>query len=220
MKTMTKNAASLLALFCSMQVLPAAASTDISMYAESYRKELATDAIANSTSNAVQSATTSARSSKSCTDLKASAKAAAEQSVRNHLPPDPTKVIEKSTCFVSVAKIKIPATGYGFADAIVSGLLGMMENGCANSTNSWTAIVNAANVGNISGLSNMQVLQAIQSGNTSQIVTAAAQQSGNTNVQAVVRNVPTQELINAATQSSGGQSPAQQIVNSLLNSFQ
>jgi hypothetical protein len=200
-------------------------SVDTDAFATSYRQNLAKEAIANNTSNAEKAANIKARSSSDCTQLKTSAAQATQMHVDNNMPPDPTKVIEKTTCYVSVSKTKIPSTGFGFADAIIDSLVNMSDNGCPQNQNSWASISNAAKTGNIQGLSNMSALQ-----NQGFVQQPALQTTGQSSAQAIQdQAIQRQAGGNAggyiagspsgSQQSGQNQSPAQKIWGSVLNAF-
>lgn len=125
------------------------ASTDDDAFAAAYRQELAQKAIANSKTNFEVQSTTQARQNDNCNKLKVVKTNAIQRSVQMHMPSDPTKVVENTTCFQNVLATKIPSTGFGFADQIISSLLSQYAGGgCTKTTNQWSGMVGSVQSGN------------------------------------------------------------------------
>lgn len=82
-------------------------------------KEMSAAAQASTQRQATQDAT--ARASGECSDIDTTARNAAAARISRLSPPDPTKIIQNTTCFVDVATVQIPVilTGIGFIDAII-----------------------------------------------------------------------------------------------------
>lgn len=78
-----------------------------------------------------------AASSPDCDNLMKAKKQAAENHIKNKIPPDPTKTIQNSTCFIDVMNIQIPMSGIGFLDSVVSFLGPYVQNSACNATAGW-----------------------------------------------------------------------------------
>lgn len=62
---------------------------------------------------------------------------AAQDFMKNRIPPDPSKVIENSTCFIDVMDIAIPTSGYGFLDAVVGAISPFLKSSACNKQAGW-----------------------------------------------------------------------------------
>lgn len=62
-----------------------------------------------------------AKDEQTCTDIEEAAKQAAERKIMRNAPPDPSKIIQNTSCFLDLATVKIPVimTGMGFIDSII-----------------------------------------------------------------------------------------------------
>ena len=78
-----------------------------------------------------------AQSSPDCQALMTAKQNAASNHVRNKLPPDPTTVIQNTTCFLDVMEIQIPTTGIGFLDAVVGAVTPFLQSTACDSMTSW-----------------------------------------------------------------------------------
>lgn len=113
----------------------------------------------SSTSGATAAAATinaNAASSPACDNLMKAKQAAAENDIKNKLPPDPTAVIRNTTCFVDVMNVSIPMTGISFLDYVVGQLGPFIEQQACNSTSSWwNDMKTKVSAGEYQSLSNM-----------------------------------------------------------------
>lgn len=82
---------------------------------------------------------TDAAASEDCNDLHARAVAIAKETVTASKPPEPSKIIQNSTCFVDLAQFDIPimvtSSGIGFIDAIIDSYIHQfITDGCSAAT--------------------------------------------------------------------------------------
>lgn len=82
---------------------------------------------------------TDAAASEDCNDLHARAAAKAKETVTASKPPEPSKIIQNSTCFVDLAQFDIPilvtSSGIGFIDAIIDSYIHQfITDGCSAAT--------------------------------------------------------------------------------------
>ena len=82
-----------------------------------------------------------AQSSNECTVLAESKKTAALDHMKRGQPPDPSRIIQNTTCFVDLASIKIPValTGIGFLDGFINMFLSKMVNDSCNKLGTFIA---------------------------------------------------------------------------------
>lgn len=88
-----------------------------------------------------------ARTSAECAAVQAEAQRSAEAKVIRNTPPDPTKVIQNTTCYVDVATVQIPVilTGIPFIDTIIQQYLQRFLTGqCNRSLNFFGTLQNTA----------------------------------------------------------------------------
>lgn len=80
-----------------------------------------------------------ARSSQDCTDIANEAKNSANAVVTRNQPPDPTKVVQNTTCFVDIATVQIPVimTGMSFIDSIINSQVQKFLTGACNKAQSF-----------------------------------------------------------------------------------
>ena len=127
-------------------------------YARRMRIAYAQDAVANSTATAEASMRQKALSNANCREIVTSADTAKKFYVARHMPPDPTKVIRSSTCFVDVLKIKIPRTGSAILDGLVGKLTDLASGPvCSATSDYWGKIATAAARGDVRGLTNTAI---------------------------------------------------------------
>jgi uncharacterized protein (UPF0147 family) len=89
-----------------------------------------------------------AATSADCQQMAEAATNAAETYASQTVPPDPTEVIQNSTCYVDIAQIQIPVTGLWILDTIFSALTQFMRNAsCNQTTNYWSRVVQDMTVG-------------------------------------------------------------------------
>lgn len=78
-----------------------------------------------------------AKQAADCQAVEDNARQSAINSVTRHMPPDPSKFTQNTTCLVDVATVQIPVvlTGIGFIDAIISGAIQRFMTGtCQKAT--------------------------------------------------------------------------------------
>lgn len=88
-----------------------------------------------------------ALSSASCTELATARKTSALQFYKRGQPPDPSNIIQNTTCFIDISAIKIPVslTGIGFLDGLISGFATkMLNNSCGKLGSFITDLKNSA----------------------------------------------------------------------------
>ena len=88
-----------------------------------------------------------ANSSADCQAIDQAGVDAAKASLERNQPPDPTKIIQNTTCFVDVSKVKIPITitGMGFIQPIINALLQkFMTGACGKAQNFLTDMATTA----------------------------------------------------------------------------
>jgi hypothetical protein len=118
---------------------------------------------ASGTAAAQQQMNSGAQSDPLCNNLNTAKQNAAAGYVENKLPPDPTTVIQNSSCFLDVMDIKIPTTGFGFLDSFMGNLTPMLQStACNKSTAFWNTTKNKMTSGQYGGLTN-QVFGAVSS---------------------------------------------------------
>lgn len=79
-----------------------------------------------------------AASDADCAALGNAGVAQAQASVRASMPPDPTTVIQNTTCFLDVMSIKIPTTGFGILDFLIGTLNSFLKTtACKASSSYW-----------------------------------------------------------------------------------
>lgn len=78
-------------------------------------------------------------SSATCTQLDEARKEAAVAFMERGQPPDPSRVIQNSTCYLDVIGIKIPValTGIGWLDGVISNVLQKVQAGACGKLNSY-----------------------------------------------------------------------------------
>ena len=102
-------------------------------------------------------------SAENCSKIKQSAAAAKATTVQRHAPPSPVLTIRDTTCFAGIIATKIPQTGIGFIDGLVSQLVKIVSEGLCRSTNGfWSKISAAATSGNLSDLLGPAITQGTQ----------------------------------------------------------
>jgi hypothetical protein len=122
-------------------------------YARAMRIEYAKDGLANSTAKAESAMRQQSAQSANCGVIVQAATTARQEYVVRHMAPDPTKVIQGSTCFIDVMKIKIPKSGYAAVDKLVSSLADhVAKSQCVSTSSYWDKIAKAAKSGNIDQL--------------------------------------------------------------------
>lgn len=88
--------------------------------------------------SAQQQQDTAAKQSNDCNDISQRALASAQAVIGRGTPPDPTKIIQQTTCFIDVAMVEIPVvlTGIGFIDGLIRQYLQKFLTGqCTKATN-------------------------------------------------------------------------------------
>lgn len=79
-----------------------------------------------------------AEEAQECKDIFEAGKMIAENAVRRNTPPDPTKIIQNTTCFTDLSAVKIPVivTGMGFIDSIIKAAIQRFLTGaCSKAQN-------------------------------------------------------------------------------------
>lgn len=78
-----------------------------------------------------QASDTAAKASQQCADIAQSATDAAKAYIDRNRPPDPTSIIQNTTCHVDISTVKIPVimTGLPFLDGLVSNYIQKYLNG-------------------------------------------------------------------------------------------
>lgn len=152
-------------------------------WANALAKVYKAEASAGTTKSATDSINKSSTSSVECKELNDAKAKAAEQYIMNKLPPDPTTVIAKSTCFLDVMDITIPTSGTGFLGSIMGFLSPFVSRStiCDNTKVFWDDIKSNVTSGKTGDLLNMtfstaKEVSAAQGGATS---TTAAQSYSN-----------------------------------------
>lgn len=157
---------------------------------------------------ATSSMNSEAMSDPLCTQLVESKRTAAQEFVKNKLPPDPTTAIQNSSCFLDVMDIKIPTTGFGFLDALIGALTPFLQSTACNKTaNFWGDIKGKMNTGDFGGLTNQL------------FATAGAMQSGSAvgNSGGMITTY-TQSILNNSGIPSGAINAGMNVANNWGNS--
>ncbi|MGJ7523510.1 hypothetical protein ACSFA0_23720 [Variovorax sp. LT1P1] len=94
-----------------------------------------------------------ALASASCTDLDAARKTSALAFMDRGQPPDPSRVIQNSTCFLDVAAFQVPVslTGIGFLDGLLNNIMTKMVAGACGKLNSYISDLKNSALSQISG---------------------------------------------------------------------
>lgn len=100
-----------------------------------YKAEAATSSAASTANN--QKINKNAMTDPLCKQLFESKEKSEKDFVKNKLPPDPSKVIENSTCFIDVMDIAIPTTGSGFLDTVVGAITPFLKSSACKKQAEW-----------------------------------------------------------------------------------
>lgn len=201
MKIAFKNA--LMALLCAGSALLAPSAQAASLWNDpSYIQRQAELAIAKAAGKALQQAVIAARDSEaltsaSCTDLDTARRNAALEFYERGQPPDPSKIIQNTTCFIDVAAIKIPVslTGIGFLDGLISDFGQKMMNGACGKLGSYINDLKNSAMSQISGAVSGATGGALNLGQLSAgVITVNV---GGQNIKLIEGVDPTQQLMNA-----------------------
>lgn len=157
MKNALKTA--FLALVCAGSSLFAPLAKAQSLWSDpAYVQRQADLSVARVAGLAAQQAVVAARdsaalTSATCTSLDDARRLAAEAYVTRGQPPDPSRIIQNTTCFLDVAATQIPValTGIGFLDGLINGFLSRMINGACSQLSSYIGDLKNSAMSQISG---------------------------------------------------------------------
>lgn len=106
-----------------------------------------------------------AQSDPACAAISTAGINAAQQFVKTAMPPNPTSMIQGSTCFLDIMAIKIPTTGIGFIDGLIASVVKFaMDKACALTNNFWADMMAKVNLGNFQVLLSGNPLSFMKSG--------------------------------------------------------
>lgn len=201
MKIAFKSA--LLALLCAGSALVAPSVQAASLWNDpSYIQRQAELVLAQAAGKAAQDAVIAARNSEaltsaSCTDLETARRNAALEFYNRGQPPDPSNIIQNTTCFIDVAAIKIPVslTGIGFLDGLISSFGQKMINGACGKLGSYINDLKNSAMSQISGAVAGATGGALNLGQLS--AGAISVNVGGQNINLSAGMDPTQALMNA-----------------------
>ena len=143
------------------------AGTDLLNYADALKTIYRTNNTQNFSKNK-QSLDLIGNSNESCNRLKQGKISAAQSYVVSKLPPNPTTVIQESTCFLNVMDIAIPTSGNMFLDSVVNIVSPYLKpHGCKATDDWWNQSVARMKNGTLSSL-NSEFSVATQSVNMPQ----------------------------------------------------
>lgn len=146
-------AAGLAILGSSAAAQPPAQAGSQMAFINAMKAAYASTAQASGSGAAAQSINLQAQGDPACAKIDQARKTAAQVFVRNKLPPDPTSVIQNSTCFLDVMDIRIPTSGFGALDFLINQMGGYLQtSACSNARNFWNQMVTNVTSGNVSGL--------------------------------------------------------------------
>jgi hypothetical protein len=171
MKSLGKNtrqamAALLVASFSLAPVVSSAAPSSQQQFIDSMKAVFKATSTASGAAASQQQMNSGAQTDPLCNNLTTAKQNAASSFVKNKLPPDPSTAIQNSSCFLDVMDIKIPTTGFGFLDSLMSSLTPFLQSSACNKTaNFWNDTKTKMSGGQFGSLTN-QVFGAVASAQT------------------------------------------------------